>query len=77
MTEQALERLQPKNRETLNTFSLLIWRAKNEDNQDMKTEFSMKLKGYLRALVDGTILTDLESKVLYLYFIGKDWADKN
>lgn len=77
MTEQALERLQPKNRETLNTFSLLIWRAKNEDNQDMKTEFSMKLKGYLRALVDGTILTDLESKVLYLYFIGKDWTDKN
>ena len=75
MTEQALERLQPKNRETLNTFSLLIWRAKNEDNQDMKTEFSMKLKGYLRALVDGTILTDLESKVLYLYFIGKDWTD--
>lgn len=77
MTEQALERLQPKNRETLNTFSLLIWRAKNEDNQDMKTEFSMKLKGYLRALVDGTILTDLESKVLYLYFIGKDWTDNN
>lgn len=77
MTEQALERLQPKNRETLNTFSLLIWRARREDKQDIKTEFSMKLKGYLNALVDGAVLTDLESKVLYLYFIGKDWTAKN
>ena len=77
MTTEALERLQPKSRDTLETFSILIWRAKQEDNQEMRTEFSMKLKGYLRALVDGAVLTDLESKVLYLYFIGKDWTDKN
>ena len=77
MTEQALERLQPKSRATLETFSMSIWRAKQEDNQEMRTEFSMKLKGYLRALIDSSVLTDLESMVLYLYFIGKDWTDKN
>lgn len=73
MTREAIEKLSTKHTKTIETYSKLICRGRNEGNKDLTEEYRRKLRGYLTAMKDSELITEYELRGLYLYYASKDW----
>lgn len=73
MTREAIEKLSTKHTKTIETFSKLICRGRNEGNKDFTEDYRYMLRGYLTAMMDAESITEYELRVLYLYYVSKDW----
>jgi hypothetical protein len=77
MTREAIEKLSTKHTKTIETYSKLICRGRNEGNKDLTAEYRRKLRGYLTAIKDAELITEYELRGLYLYYASKRLANRD
>ena len=68
MTEKALLKVPEQCRHNIETLSSLIETYKEKANVHMEHQCKNKLKGYLGCLTDMGIISEAESRCLYLYY---------
>ena len=72
MTRKALEKLNDKQIHYCETLSSLIARFSKNGNNEDNTRYRAQLRGYLEALEDMEVITVMEKRCLYLYYVGKN-----
>lgn len=72
MTRKALEKLNNKQTHYCETLSSLIARFSKNGNNEDNTRYRAQLRGYLEALEDMEVITVMEKRCLYLYYVGKN-----
>ena len=73
MTREAIKKISTKHTKTIETFSKMICRGRNEGNKDFSEDYRYMLRGYLTAMMDAESITLDELQDLYLYYVSKDW----
>ena len=71
-TKNALNKLNEKQLNALETYSALIDRAKVNGLKEENERNRGKLRGFLECLCQMNVITGTELKFLYLWFIEKD-----
>lgn len=72
MVKEALNKLNEKQLNALNTYSALIERARRCTLNEEFERNSGKLRGFLECLCQMEVITGSELKSLYLWFFEKD-----
>lgn len=72
MVKEALNKLNEKQLNALNTYSALIERARRNRLKEEFERNSGKLRGFLECLCQMEVITGGELKSLYLWFFEKD-----
>ena len=72
MIKEALNKLNEKQTNALNTYSALIERARKNALKEEFERNSGKLRGFLECLCQMEVITGAELKSLYLWFFEKD-----
>lgn len=67
-TAEAIRKITGKNKETIETFSALIATATENNNEELRTDYSKKLRGYLKCMYDLEMITHTDLQALYLYY---------
>lgn len=71
MTKQAIEKLTDNQRHWLEVVSDVINDYRKKGNAQLVTEYSKKMRGFLEALEVSGIISTVEMRGLYNYFITK------
>ena len=77
MVKKALQKLNEKQTNALNTYSALIERARVNGLKEEFERNSGKLRGFLECLCQMGVITGAELKSLYLWFFEKDRSQQN
>lgn len=77
MIRKALQKLNEKQKNSLNTYSALIERARKNGLKEEFERNSGKLRGFLECLCQMGVITGSELKSLYLWFFEKDRSGRH
>lgn len=75
MTRKALEKLNNKQTHYCETLSSLIARFSKNGNNEDNIRYRAQLRGYLEALEDMEVITVMEKRCLYLYYVDKNMKE--
>ena len=75
MTRKALEKLNNKQTHYCEILSSLIARFSKNGNNEDNIRYRAQLRGYLESLEDMEVITVVEKRCLYLYYVDKNMKE--